>query len=183
MSSVDPWNDAWAEAEATAPPGVIIYPTLELIHPAFIDPVTLQQITIKCVTGTYTDQTFTLEQGAPVGGGLPVLFKAIPFAAERPTYEEGRTPETLITVDNVAREIIPYLEQAVIMRADVVTIYREYLSDDATQPAYGPVQFVMKQVKVSGTQVQGTAQIDDLANRKFPRLVYTINDFPSLIGN
>lgn len=124
---------------------------------------------------------FTLEDGAPLNGGQSVLFKAIPFTAERPTFQEGVTPECVISVDNVARELAPYLDAAVIMRADVQTIYREYLSTDTSAPAYGPVTFTLKQVKVAGTQVQGTARIDDLANRKFPKLVYTIEEFPGLL--
>src|SRR5712691_11523201 len=140
----DPWTAAWQEAEATAPPTLVVFCTLELIHPAFVDEFSVQ-FPIRAVTGTVDDQTLTLEVGALFDSGAAVVFKAIPFMAERPTYEEGRTPECLITLDNVARELAPYLENAVIMRADVVAIYREWRSDDTTAPCFGPVQFVIKQ--------------------------------------
>lgn len=177
---VDPWNQAWAEAETTAPPGVLTYCTLELIHPAFIDPVTGKQITVRAVAGTYDIQIFTLEDGAPVDSGQAVQFSPIPFSSERPKFEEGKLPECLIAIDNVARELAPYLENAVAAQKDLITIYREYLSSDTSEPAYGPIQFSMKNVRISGTQVIGTAIIDDLANRKFPYLVYTIEEFPNL---
>ncbi len=174
----DPWTEAWAEAEASAPPGVLIYCTLELRHPAFTDGVT--PFAVRAVSGVHEDMDFTLEDEAVVDGGDTVTFKAVPFFADPPEFEEGKTPESQITIDNVARELIPYLEQAVLLRADLTATYREYRSDDLTGPCYGPVTFIVKQVKVTGTRVQGMARIDDLANRKFPNKVYTLDAFPGL---
>lgn len=174
----DPWTEAWEEAEASAPPGVQIYATLELQHPIFVEGST--PFAIRVVAGSPNDELFTLEPGAILNGGQEVNFQAVPFFAERPQYEEGKTPESMITIDNVARILTPYLEDAVLTRADMTAIYREYRSDDRTEPCYGPVQFLVKNVKVTGTQVTGAARIDDLANRKFPNKVYTINEYPGL---
>ena len=174
----DPWTEAWEEAEASAPPGIMIYATLELRHAAFVDGA--EAFAIRVVTGIDEDMSFTLEDDAPLNPGEEVEFKAVPFSADKPEFEEGKTPETRIVVDNVAREMTPHLEAAVQLRSDMTATYREYRSDDLSGPCYGPVTFTVKQVKVNGTRVEGMARIDDLANRKFPNKVYTLTEFPGL---
>jgi hypothetical protein len=176
----DPWTPAWEEAEATAPPGVIVYHTIELQHPAFLqDDV---QIPIRCVTGVADDMSFGIELGAVFDAGAMATFTAIPFFAERPEFAEGKAPSCDVTVDNIGRELVPYLEAAIQVKADLAVIYREYRSDDLTAPCYGPIRFVMRKVRVVGTTVVGTAQLDDLANRKFPYKTYTVNEFPGLLS-
>lgn len=174
----DPWTAAWEEANASVPPDVMLYFTLELQHLAFLEGET--PIAIRAVTDVYEDMDFTIEDGAVMNGGETVTFKAIPFSAEMPEVAEKRMPECAITIDNVARELIPYLEEAVTMQADLVCLYREYRSDDVSEPCFGPVQFVMRGVEVNGATVRGMARIDDLANTKFPRRVYTIQEFAAL---
>lgn len=175
----DPFTDAWAEAEATAPPDVILYCTLELQHPAFLEDDV--EVPIRCVTGIDEDVSFGIEEGAAFDAGQMAAFKAIPFFAERPEFAEGQTPQCDVTIDNCAREVAVHLEAAVQVKADLVAIYREYRSDDLTAPCYGPVQFVMRKVTIKGTSVVGTARLDDLANRKFPYKVYSVDEFPGLV--
>lgn len=175
----DPWTAAWEEAEATAPPDIIVYPTIELQHPAFLQGGV--EVPIRCVSGVSDDMSFGIEVGATFNGGQTVTFTAIPFFADRPEFAEGKTPQCTVTVDNVAREMAQYLEDAVQIKADLVAIFREYRSDDLTEPCYGPVQFVIRKVTVSGTKVTGIARLADLANRKFPFKVYSINEFPGLL--
>ena len=177
---VNVWTAAWEEAEASVPPTLLVYHTLELQHPAFIDGLT--PFAVRAVAGDYQDQTFTLEVGASLQGGEAVVFKAIPFYSEMPEVSEGKTPEIKIIVDSVGNEIIPYLENATKVRADMIAIYRQYRSDDLTAPCYGPVQFVIKQVTMKSSTLEGMAKIDDLVNRKFPSRVYTLVDYPGLIG-
>lgn len=170
----DPWTAAWMEAEATNPPELLVYDTLELIHDAF------EGVPVRAVNGVYADMNFTLEVGAPFNGGESVLFSAIPFMAERPEFAEGRPPECQITVDGIGNEVTPYLEEAVHMRSDMTVIYRQYRSDDLTEPCFGPVQFTMKSVKMVGGKITGKAQLAELQNRKFPNLTYTYREFPGL---
>jgi hypothetical protein len=174
----EPWTAAWEEAEASNPPGVDIYHTLELLHPAFVDDGT--PFSIRCVNGTPNDQTFTLEDGAPLDGGEAVVFKAIPFEDDPPEFSEGQTPTCKISVDNVGEEVVPYLEEAVQTRADLQAIYRQYRSDDTTGPCYGPIQFVVKKVTLKSTRLEGQAQLKNLSNYKFPNKVFTYDEFPGL---
>lgn len=175
----DPWSDAWMEAEATAPPQLEVFPTLEFRHPAFVD-AEIGPFALRVVALTTEDQTFGIEDNGVLDAGTNQLFKAVNFASERPEFTEGKTPECSITLDNVAREIVGYLETAVSMRADMECTYREYRSDDLTAPCYGPVTFTIKKVTINGTQVKAIARIEDLANRKFPNKVYTVTEFPAL---
>lgn len=172
----DPWTEAWAEAETSVPASVIQYHTLELRHPAFG-----ATTAIRVVQGVGEDMYFTLEDGAPLDGGESVLFQAVPIQVEMPEFAEGQTPECKITIDNVGRELMPYLEEGVRMRADLECSFRQYRSDMIEDgPVYGPVTFLIKRVKVNRTSVTGVARIDDLANRKFPSKVYTLQEFPGL---
>lgn len=175
----DPFTEAWEEAAATAPPQLTVYVTLELRHDAFVD-AEEGPFAIRAVAGVGDPVTLGLEPEAVLNGGEMVEFKAIPFESEPPEYAEGKTPESRVTVDNVARELIPHLEAAVSMRSDMICTYREYRSDDLTSPCFGPVTFRMKRVSVKGVSVTGVARIDDLANRKFPNKVYTLTDYPGL---
>lgn len=175
----NPWTDAWEEAEASVPPNVDVFCTLELQHLAFVD-VNTGPFSVRAVAGTPHDQTFRIESGAVLNPDEDVEFKAIPFYSERPEFQEGKTPECRITVDSVGDELIPYLEEATKIRSDMIAIYREYRSDDLTAPCYGPVQFLIKQVSLRSSTIEGVAKIDDLVNRKFPSRVYSYKDYPGL---
>ena len=178
----DPWTTAWEEAEASAPPGVMIYSTLELQHPAFLQGAPPVEVPIRVVTGVDVDTSFGIELGAAFNPGETVVFQAVPFYSERPEFSEGKVPTCQISIDNVGREIMKYLDAAVQIKSDLTVVYREYRSDDLTVPCYGPIQFIMKKVKIDGPTVVGTAQIDDLTNRRFPFKTYTIREFPGLLA-
>jgi hypothetical protein len=178
----DPFTAAWQEAEATAPPSVTMYATLELQHPAFVD-VSNNPIPLRFVTGVADDTSFGIEAGATFNAGETVSFTAVPFFAEKPEFAEGKAPQCQVTVDNIGREIAPYLDKAISIKADLIVLFREYRSDDMSTPCYGPIEFKMQSVKVAGTTVIGTAQLDNLTNRKFPYQIYTAQAFPELLDS
>jgi hypothetical protein len=167
---------AWEEAEAWVPASVQVYFTLELQHPGFVDD-TSNPFPIRCLTGVYEDMQLGIEDGALFNGGQMATFAAILFHAE---FAEGKVPETRIIVDNVSRELVPHIESAVQLRADLIAIYREYRSDDVSAPCFGPVEFIVRQVSMTGTRIEGMASIDDLANKKFRSRVYTTKEYPGL---
>lgn len=175
----DPWTAAWEEAQASVPATIEVYHTLELQHSAFV--VLAVPFAVRAVAGDYADQTFRIEVGAALDGGADVVFKAIPFYTEFPEVSEGTTPSCRITIDSVGDEIIPYLEAATKVRSDMVAIYRQYRSDDRTAPCYGPIEFRIKQASLKSSTIEGIAKIDDLANRKFPRRVYQLTEYPGLV--
>ncbi len=169
----DPWVDAWAEAEASAPPSVKTYDTLELLHSSFAGP-------LRIVAGLPEDAAFTLEDDAPHNAGETVTFKAVEFVSEWPEFAEGQVPESRVTIDNVARFLIPSLMAALSVKADLRLILRRYRSDDPSEPSYGPVEYLMRSVEIAGQSVSGLARLDNLANRRFPNRRVTVEDFPGL---
>lgn len=177
--SGEPWTAAWEEAEASNPTGVDVFHTVELIHPEFIDGIT-GPFSVRAVNGTPDDQTFTLEAGAPLDAGVAVVFTAIPFSDDLPEFAEGQTPTCTLSIDGVGDEIEPYLEGVVSVRSDMIVIYRQYRSDDATEPCFGPIQFVMKKITMKNGRLEGTCQLKNLSNFKFPLKVFTYDDFPGL---
>jgi hypothetical protein len=177
MTLPDPWTEEWEEAMATAPPSRLIYYTLEFQHQEFDEPMRLVQNS----DGIAETMNFGIEDTAALSPGDMVPFMKTAFRAERAEFAVGRVPECNIVIDNVARVMMEPLQGAILVQANLVAIYREYVSDDLTAPSYGPVEFVINNVKIKGQSVTGVARIDNLSNKKFPSRVYTLNEFPSLL--
>lgn len=170
-------HPAWAEAEACCIPSVPVYYTLEFQHPAFLqDGATIPLRFVLDVE----PRLLGIEAGAQFDGGSMAEFLPLAFEADMPTFGEAQIPECKVRIDNVARDLMPYLEEAVKVRADLKVIYRQYRADDTSEPVDGPTEFRLTKVTVSGTVVEGTASFTDLTNMKFPGLVYTRKEFTSL---
>lgn len=177
----NPWTEAWAEAQASAPANLVELFTLEMLHPSFVD-VHGSPSPIRVVRDTQ-DHSLLLEASAPVGGGTSVLFTCVPFEVPWPEIEEGRVPELKIRVDNVGRELAPYVDAAILVQAPVTVIFRVYLWDSDTETAElgtDPISFSMREITVTETYVEGTASPADLANLQFLRLIYDVANFPTL---
>lgn len=174
----DPWNAAWEEAEASPAPGYVVYHTLELQHPAFTEDG--EEFPVRVVNGANEEVELGIEAGADFNAGENVMFEPVAFDADSPEIGQAKVPECKLTIDNVGELIMPYLEEAVGYKANMKVIYRQYRSDDPTVPCYGPTEFLMKIISASGTRLSGTARLEDLNNRKFPNLFYTIQKFPGL---
>lgn len=174
---VTTWEAAWAEGEACAAPGVITYETLEFQHPAFLQDGV--QIPLRFVLDV-EERVLGIEAGAAFDGGEMATFRPLAFEADMPTFGEQQIPECKVRIDNVARDLMPYIEEAVKVRADLKVIYRQYVDDDVSEPVYGPVEFLLTKVSVKGTTVEGTATFTDLTNMKFPSRVFTRKEFSSL---
>ncbi|WP_127088323.1 DUF1833 family protein [Aquabacter cavernae] len=173
----DPYTDAWAEAVASAPADVDLHVTLELQHPAIIEAGL--QIAVRLVLDE-VDRVLGIEPGALFNPGTMQTFRRCAFSASAPEVAVGRTPECTVTIDNVADQLTPYLNAAIEVRADLLLVYREYRSDVTAEPSYGPIEFVVRQVTISGSTVTGKARLADLANLSFPRRIYRPAQFPGL---
>jgi len=126
---------------------------------------------------------FGIEQGASRDGGAMVTFVACPFTAEYPEQREGQPPSTKIKIDNVNRELVPQIRAALGTRQYIQILYREYLGSDLTEPAYGPIEFELRDVQMVGASLTGAAMVRNLQNKRFPRLNknYDYVQFPSLL--
>jgi hypothetical protein len=126
---------------------------------------------------------FGMEAGAPRDGGAIVTFTACPFTADYPKRREGQPPTSKIKIDNVNRELVRKIRAALGVREYIQVLYREYLGTDLTEPAYGPIEFELRDVQMVGAALTGTAMVRNLRNRRFPLLNknYDYIQFPSLL--
>jgi hypothetical protein len=169
-------SEAMLEAYAACPPSARIFHTLEVWHPSFAEAA-------RIVANVGNDMTFGIEAGAPRNAGEMVTFIACPLQCTYPEQREGQAPSAKISIDNVARELVPQIRAALGVRAYIDVLYREYLGSDLSEPAYGAVQFSLRNVKMTGTLLTGDVMVLNLQNKRFPRLTknYTTQQFPSLL--
>lgn len=158
------------EAYASAPADEIVYHTLEFDHADFVQPI--------YVVRDRADLTATLEDGV-----TEVTFTAFGFDFHLPPIEQTASPEIVISIDNVGREIMPYLDAAA-QSPDLVTVtYRPYLSSDLSAPQMDPpLTMVVREITVDVFKVECRATFGDFANRRFPNDYYDAQRFPGLIA-
>lgn len=164
---------AIAEAYASAPPLVAEYSTIELYHPTWGAPVRL-------VKGR-ANLTATLEAGAPNNPGQSVAFAAFPFEFTLPKKGEGRQ-ELSLTIDNASLPLMSTMEQGdLTTQIPVRVIYRPYASTDLSAPAMNPpLKLTLHGVTVDVQRFTAACGYADFANRRFPRRLYRVEEFPGL---
>jgi uncharacterized protein DUF1833 len=169
-------NEALLEAYASCPPSARIFYTLEIWQSSFAQAA-------RVVANVGDDMMFGIEAGAPRDAGAMVTFIACPFTADYPEQREGQPPSTKIKIDNANRELVPQIREALGVREYIQVLYREYLGSDLTEPAYGPIEFELRNVQMVGASLTGTAMVRNLQNKRFPRLNknYDYVQFPSLL--
>jgi hypothetical protein len=169
-------NEAMQEAIAACPPSARVVYTLEIWQSSFAEPA-------RVVANVGEDMVLGIEAGAPRDGGAMVTFAACPFTADYPEQREGQPPTSKIKIDNVNRELVPKIRAALGVREYIQVLYREYLGTDLTEPAYGPIEFELREVQMVGASLTGTSMVRNLQNKRFPRLNknYDYVQFPSLL--
>jgi hypothetical protein len=70
------------------------------------------------------------------------------------------------------------------VRQYIQVLYREHLGSDLTEPAHGPIEFELRDVRMVGASLTGTAMVRNLQNKRLPRLSknYDYVQFPSLLS-
>jgi len=171
----------WQEAMACAPASLVDKVLLEFIHPAFLD-ANSNQISIRAVDDTQ-DCAITLEATAPFNAGQTVTFTAIPFNFSWPGQAEGQATSLTVRVDNIGREMMPYLDAAAATQAPLICLVRLVTINTTTSAVtYNGVayQLFIRDVSVTDDAVEGSASGADLANLQTLRLIYDLETFPGL---
>lgn len=179
---IDPWTEAVREAYASAPTDVRILHTLELRHPTFLDddgqPEAIR-VVLEKAGGRPGSISLRMEADAPLNPSELVDFQKCGFSMTLPELAAGKLPEIEISVDNVTREIMPYLENAVSQRADMEVTYREWLAGDIEGPQYVLHGLTARRIKATTYRVTCTAGFADWLNKRYGEL-YTVTRFPGL---
>lgn len=167
-------SQALEEAYASAPAGEVILHTLEFRHAAFSQPIR--------VVRDYTDLTATLEATAPLNPSTAVTFVAYPFELQLPDVTTGPSPEVVITIDNVARDILANMDLAADSGTLVEVTYRAYLLSDLTHPQNNPpLTMVVRDIEADIFHVTARASFGEYANKPFPGEIYSLDRFPGLV--
>lgn len=164
------------EAYAVAPvaEGVILV-ALEIDHPTFVTP-------IRIVNDT-ADLVATLEADAPRDPGAEVTFIAFDFRVKPPEINTSGTPQLVIEIDNVTREILAYVETAMSSTELLTVIYRVFLTSDLSGPQNNPpLALTISAISADLMRVRAVAGYGDFVNRKFPNAEYSAEVFPGLIA-
>lgn len=169
-------NEALLEAYASCPPSENIFDTLEIYHPTFAEPAYI-------VANVGSDMSFGIEAGASHNAGLTVPFIACPLKAPWPEQREGQPPSATVEIDNVSRDLVPKIRGALAVRAYIIVIFRQYVGSDLSEPAFGPVEYILKDVVMVGAKLSGRVMVKNLTNKRFPRMDknYTYTQFSSLL--
>lgn len=173
------YSEALAAAYASAPEDEVILDTLEFRHPLFQDngvPFGIRGV------NDHQDLVATLEADAPLNPGETVTFYAVYFTFTRPDESDsGSVPEIEISIDNVARHLMYYLDAAKESRIPIEVTWRPYLVSDLTGPHMNPpLTLTLRNVSCNMTSVTARAGYGELTNRRFPAIEYTAKKFPGL---
>ena len=176
------YSDALAAAYASAPTDDILFDTIELLHPTFIDENS-STIPVRVVNDHHELLAY-LEDDAPLNGGEEVTFSPCYFTFTRPPEAESSssTPEVELRVDNVSRLLIPYLDRAKESRVPITMIWRPYLLSDLSGPHMNPpLTLSLRNIGGDMTSLVARAGLSDLTNRRFPASDYIGRRFPGLV--
>ena len=171
----DVLQQAIMEAYASSPSDVLIYHTLDIKHPDFMDD-NRNPITIFLVQG-FHNITAKLETGKDVE------FQAMCFNIELPPVDTSAVPEITIEIDNVSREIGKHLDNAASSQYKTELVYRPYLSTDLTTPQMiPPVRLTVTEISGDVYKITAKARMTDIGNKTFPNETYRLSKFMGLVS-
>lgn len=182
----DIWDAAVEEARASASVDQFELETIELMHPAFIAdglPASIRLVLDE------REWNLELEAAAPLDGGETVLFVPAAMRVVRPEQVEGQIGEVRLAFDFVARDVLPWIDSALSIRADGRLILRTWLATrNMATGAYtcsGAPQEILggltvRELQADALSIEMTAAFKDLINVGYPRRLFTQADFPGL---
>ena len=153
----------------TAPVDELLYHTLEIVHPSFIDAAS-QPFSVRLVRD-YAPLAARLEATAPLNPGADVVFSAAGFELTLPDIaDNGRQGEASISIAALPAEIEDAIAAAAMSGEAVTLIYRIYHSADLTTPAQTPpARLYVSSVEPSAAGTRVVAAFRRLAGTQVPR--------------
>ena len=185
----DIWDAAIEEARASAPIDVFELEAIEISHPAWVGEDDLP----GALRMVLDDREWELahEVDAPLDAGNPVLYRPASARVVRPEQAEGQPGDVTLAFDFVSRAVLPWIDQALSIRADGRMILRTWLAQrnalTGEWQVSGPPKeqlkgLTVRKINASATTIQLTASFKDLFNVGFPRRLFTQAEFPGLFG-
>lgn len=175
------YSEACREALITANNREVVFDTIELHHPLFIDD-NGQPMAVRLLIG-HDNIVAKLESSAWLNPGEMVTFYGADFEITWPEVAEGAMPQITLRSQNIDRELVKHIEQAA-QGYDPITMFaRPYmLSNLGKGPEVDPpYMFEMANVTVDVFVVSGTATLEDVHNFPFPNKTYRPEIFKGLV--
>ena len=161
------FSAAIKEAFAIAPTNLVIFETLTITQPTVQGAVYLVRARQSL---TATDE-----------GGIARIYEPCGFNFSLPPASEEGFQSLNVSIDNVGRRVIEFLQNAKASEIPVEVTYRPYLSTDLSRPQMDPpLRLHLKVVSVDEWQVSARATFLDIVNTVFPSEIYSRRRFPSL---
>jgi hypothetical protein len=158
-----------AQAFASAPAGVDLWPTLTLEHPLWSTPYYL----------TSAPVAFTVKTEA----GAVVTYTPFPFSLVLPTVDGAGQQDLQVTLTNADPLINDAVQRAHVDPTQRITAtYRLYLSSLGSDqvPQAPPLKLAFDAIQITEEAVSGVAGRSDVLNRRFPATWYDVAHFPGL---
>ena len=167
-------SEAIKEAYASAPSADVIYHTLEIRHVSFATPIRVVRDKVNL--------SATLESTAPADPSTEVTFIGYSFDFIPPEVATSGTPQLVIEIDNVSREILANIELAMSTSDLLEVTYRAFLSSDLGGPQNDPpLSLTIFSIHATPMLIRAVAGFSDINNKKFPSEEYTAEEFPGLV--
>jgi hypothetical protein len=144
----------------------IIIRTLELNSPGWDEPV--------LICNGFTDQLLGTEDGRTL------TFTAANIGIELPKVNNKGNQALAFSVDNTTGEPQHRADEALAARARVTAVYRTYLSSNKSVPAERPYTLTVQNDSIQGSVANLTCGYFDMIGVAWPRILYTLRDFPAL---
>ena len=152
----------------------------ELYHALIVD-AQGNRTSIKAVKNT-VPLMIPMEDSAPFNAGQIVQFDPCPFDGIWPDNQPDQVPTAKIRVDNVGRELLPFLPA--MTRVDSPLIIRIRVSifrgEQFVEAAIDPVELSLRSVTVNENYVEGEASPADIVNLQMCRVIYDRQNYPAL---
>ena len=131
---------------------------------------------VHYITNDVQAWIFALENGALVE------FRVIPFLVVLPTQDGKGQQDLAITIENIGREIMDYIELASTRPSEPIAVtYRVYLDRPNSAPQNDPpLALTVSSLVVGLDAITGTATRADTLNRQFPSVLYRLDTYPGL---
>lgn len=183
-------DEALEEAYASAPADEFVLQTLEIQHPAFVDPDGNPD-SLRAAVNDRRAWNLKIEPDAPMFAGQVKTFEPIAVEVVGPEQDETSLGQMRLKIDNVPQRYIRHLTEAATMSTPIRVIYREYLltHDPGTGtwtvastdgPAYRIGGLTMKAVDATMLALEGVAGFIDVLNQSAPTETFGREHYPGL---
>jgi len=113
--------------------------------------------------------------------GTLQTFLPIPISMVLPKIDDSGNASMSITMGNVGLEPIYFLDRAIVDGETPITCWYSVFIDGDVEPKIDPwIEFTMSNITANETAVTASATRADILNRRFPRIIYKVEEWPGL---